>query len=589
MGIISIENLWWRYPAYMGKSNPWTLKGLNLEVEKEEFLGITGPSGAGKTTLSLALIGYIPSGYKIVRYRLKNYVKGRIKIYDKYILNAKENEIVVDKPPAERIGLVMQDPENQFLTMSLLHEVSLGLQIQRYSPEEIERRVKEALRLVGLEHLYPIADKIHPMDLSGGQKQRVAIASFLAMRPDILILDEPTSDLDPKGKEEVIETIDKLRREHGLTVILIEHDPHILRKFCDRIALLYDGKIEFVADPTSFYNKLDLLLEKGIAVPTTSLLARDMGLEKIPQEPEEAANVLEPFVDVRMMRVSGDSGFDSGGERIIEIEDVWFRYEDGTVALKGVDLTVERGDYVALIGPNGSGKTTLSKILVGIYRPWKGKVKVLGIDASRPEVAKRLPQYVGYVFQNPDHQIFTRTVYDEVAYGPMNLGLSKEEVDRRVREALSVVGLLEYAQEDPIFLGKGQKQRLAVASILAMKPEVLIVDEPTTGQDYRMKKGIMSLMDSLHKSGSTIIVITHDMELVAEHCKRAIVMNDGKVIFHGTVRELFDDDETLSKASLSQPELVKLSKLMRKKLGDMPILLNLKEWETVLHKETPAG
>ena len=584
MGIIKVENLWWRYPAYMGKSNPWTLKGLNLEVEEEEFLGITGPSGAGKTTLSLALIGYIPSGYKIGRYRLKNYVKGSIKIYDKYILNADEEDVKVDKPPAERIGLVMQDPENQFLTMSLLHEVSLGLQIQRYSPEEIEKRVKEALRLVGIEHLYPIADKIHPMDLSGGQKQRVAIASFLAMRPDILILDEPTSDLDPKGKEEVIETIDKLRREHGLTVILIEHDPHILRKFCDRIALLYDGRIEFVADPTSFYSRLDLLLEKGIAVPTTPILARDIRLKEVPQDPEEAVEILAPLINPEKIEGLEDDGLSSAGEKVIEIENVWFRYEDGTVALRGVNLTVERGDYVALIGPNGSGKTTLSKILVGIYRPWKGKVKVLGLDASKPDVAKKLPQYVGYVFQNPDHQIFTRTVYDEVAYGPMNLGLDKEEVDRRVREALNVVGLLEYAHEDPIFLGKGQKQRLAVASILAMKPQILIVDEPTTGQDYRMKKGIMSLMDSLHASGSTIIVITHDMELVAEHCRKAIVMNDGKVIFHGTVRELFDDDETLRKASLSQPELVKLSKLMRRKLGTLPLLLNLREWKSALQK-----
>ena len=579
MAIIRVEDLWWRYPAYVGKENPWTLKGLSLNVERGEFLGITGPSGAGKTTLCLTLIGYIPRGYKIPPKVLHEFLKGRIEVFGELVLERRKDEVRLGRVPTEKIGLVMQDPENQFLTMSLLHEVSLGLQIKGYEKDEIEKRVKEALDRVGLGHLYPIADKIHPMDLSGGQKQRAAIASFLALRPDVLILDEPTSDLDPKGKEEVIETIDVLRKEYGLTVILVEHDPHILRRFCDRISLLYDGRIEFTADPLTFYQKVRLLLDKGVAVPNTSLLTWELKVRRFPQTPEEAYKVLMRHIKPEKVENLRFNGGKEKVEKIIEIEDVWFRYEDGTIALRGVSADVRRGDYVALIGPNGSGKTTLSKLLVGIYRPWRGKIRIMGMDASKPDIAKKLPRYVGYVFQNPDHQIFTRTVYDEVAYGPMNLGLNKEEIDKRVKEALSVVGLLEYSKEDPIFLGKGQKQRLAVASILAMKPEILIVDEPTTGQDYRMKKGIMSLMDALHSKGSTIITITHDMELVAEHCRKAIVMNEGKVIFHGPVRRLFDDDKTLEKASLYPPDLVSLSKLFRREFSHFPLLLGIKEWE----------
>ena len=263
---------------------------------------------------------------------------------------------------------------------------------------------------------------------------------------------------------------------------------------------------------------------------------------------------------------------------MIEVQDMQFRYPDGTQALNGADLTVRRGEMVALLGINGSGKTTLAKILAGIYSPGTGTARVLGADLSNKKMRRNLPQHVGYVFQNPDHQIFTRKVYDEVNYGLENLGIPAKDRDAAIRKTLDMVGLTGEMDEDPLFLGKGQRQRLAVASVLAMGPEILIVDEPTTGQDYRMIRGIMELMVELHRQKKTVLIITHDMSIVSNYCDRAVVMMAGKTAFAGSPRDLFVNSALVEQTHLWSPQSVRLSLAMRATRPDFPILLNVEEW-----------
>ena len=279
-----------------------------------------------------------------------------------------------------------------------------------------------------------------------------------------------------------------------------------------------------------------------------------------------------------------DDPLDQSAQEIISVKDLSFSYEDGTQALRGVTFAIKQGEYVGLIGQNGAGKSTISKIISGLYKKFQGEAKVMGMDLRDKKVIQKIPCYVGYVFQNPDNQIFMRKVYDEVAYGLKNLKMPQQEIDQRVKEALKSVGLLSKIDEDPMFLGKGEKRRLTVASILAMDPKIMIVDEPTTGQDFRMSEDIMNLLEELNKAGTTILAITHDMTLVSEHTKRVIVMHNGTVTYDGSTRGFFSNEELLDKAGIIAPMAVRLSHEYRKKNPSSPCLMNAKEWVTALNQ-----
>ncbi len=585
MKAVEVKDLFWRYPAFVGEMNPWVLKGLNLEVERGEFFGITGPSGAGKTTLCYFLAGILPHETKLPGGTMADYVKGEVDVLGEVVTKLDGGRLVGKGVLAPRVGLIMQDPENQFLRMSVLHEVAFGLQMMQLPPEEIEKRAREGLEAAGLGYLWPVAELLHPLELSGGQKQRVAIAAFLAMRPDLLILDEPTSDLDPVGKREVVETVRSLKDNYDLTVILVEHMPEAMLEFADRVALLDDGRIVEVERPRKFYSGVKLAMEKGVRLPELARVADAANIHPIPLTVEEGLKVLVP----RVSTATTPAAPKRDSPVIITTEDVWFHYPDGTLALRGVSMDVREGDYMALLGRNGSGKTTLAKIFNGIYAPEKGEAEILGQDATRKEVRRQLARKVGYVFQNPTHQLFTRKVYEEIAYALRNLELDREEIDRRVHSVLRAVNLEDKIDEDPMFLGKGQQQRLAVACVLAMQPSVLIVDEPTTGQDYRMTESIMSLIDELHQAGTTILIITHDMTVVAEHCQQATVLHEGQIIFAGSVRELFLNEEILGRAFLEPPQSAKLSIAARRQQPDFPMLLNFREWASALKSGYPGA
>lgn len=593
--MVKVENLHWRYPSFGdAQDNPWCLKGIELEVNRGEFFGITGPSGAGKTTLCKCIMGVIPHGLKIP-FGLYNYhIQGRVFLDGELITGVDPAGHVVDGEArgtllgrgvaSPKAGMVFQDPETQFIRMSVLHEVAFGLQLLKLPREEIERRVREALELVGLGYLIDDAEYIHPNDLSGGQKQRVAIASYLALRPELLILDEPTSDLDPRGKSEVIETVRMLHDQHHVTVIMVEQDPELLRRFCDRVALIEDGQVRLVQPSAEFYRQVSELRDCAIYKFEVSEIAVQSTIRlggNVPISIEECVSCFPTDLDSSYQPPDPVPQ----GEPLLEVRDLQYVYEDGTHALQGVNFTLYKGEILALLGTNGSGKTTVGKILNGIYQPSAGSVRVLGMDIAKRAVRKQLPRYVGYVFQNPDHQIFTRKVRDEISYGLKNLDLPEEERRERMQQALEAVGLAGQADEDPLFLGKGQRQRLAVASILAMRPQIIIVDEPTTGQDYRMVSSIMELLEELQRQGNTVLIISHDMTLVANYCHRVVVLLNGRDVFTGSPRELFSDPENLRATQLCAPQAITLSVAMRERNPEFPLLLNRTEWIRALEKK----
>lgn len=590
-----VEGLWWRYPTFSDKPNPWTLRDINLSIEQGECFGITGPSGAGKTTLCRTLIGILPHSAHLPTEQLLQYARGSVSLLGE--------QVNAGTASTHKIGMVLQDPENQFLRMSLLHELGLGLQIQGIPNDEILQRAYDALRWVGLEQLWRGASYLHPADLSGGQKQRVAIAAFLALRPQILILDEPTSDLDPMGKREIIETLARLRRDYHMTVILVEQDPDILSTFCDRIALLHEGQVELVAPPPVFYAQRNLLERCGASAGELTRIAWRTGHmyeSRPPLTLDEGEVAFYPVLERNELRpcgrgVSGNEVSSSHDkhtctisnslnehEAVVQAEDVYYNYEDGTSALQGIDLSLYRGEMLALLGPNGSGKTTLAKILAGIYRPTGGRVLVLGQNTLAKGVRRQLVRSVGYVFQNPDHQLFCRKVRDEIEYGLKNLGIDTTRRRKIVAETLEAVDLAQYADEDPLFLSKGQRQRLAVAAALAMGPDILVVDEPTTGQDSRSISSIMHLLCELQRQGKAILIITHDMTLVAENCQRAVAFRDGRLAFNGTPTTLFTDIEVLNRTGLRPPTAAALTARIHARQRDFPPLITVEQWYKAL-------
>ncbi|HEX2728159.1 MAG TPA: energy-coupling factor transporter ATPase, partial [Rubrobacteraceae bacterium] len=426
---------------------------------------------------------------------------------------------------------------------------------------EMARRVESVLGRVRLEGF----DKRQPATLSGGQKQRLAIASVLAIEPRILCLDEPTTDLDPLGKLGVFEIAEELKNRDDVTLIVVEHETEETLD-ADRIVILRDGKVVADRPAHEILRDIDLLEESRIMPLQVTRFFRQMGLweAQLPLTPREGIAEFrnrgwridpERHQELAAADAAREERY---GEPLIEVEGLTHRYPNGVVALEGVDMQVRRGEFLAVLGQNGSGKTTLVKHFNGLLEPTAGVVRVGGGETVEQGVRK-LGQTVGYVFQNPDHQIFSDTVFDEVAFGPKIRGMQEAETRERVSEALAAVGLEGYEKEDPFGLTKGERQRVAVASVLAVRPEVLILDEPTTGLDYAEQRSMMDLVKRLNEAGSTIIVVTHTMWVVAEYAHRAAVIKDGRMILSGSVREVFAEEEILRDASLRPPHIVSLS------------------------------
>ena len=538
---VSIEGLGYRY---RGQQKP-ALDGVDLEVAEGEFVVVMGPSGAGKSTLCVSLNGLIPHFFR-------GRMEGEVRVGGRSTREGKVGEF------AQEVGLVFQDFEAQLFSTNVALEVAFGPENFAVEREEMVRRVE---RVLGEVRLGGFEDRT-PATLSGGQKQRLAIASVLAIEPRILCLDEPTTDLDPIGKLGIFEIAEDLKDRDDVTLIVVEHETEETLD-ADRIIVLREGKIVADRPGREVLRDVELLQDSSVMPLQVTRFFHERGLwqGQLPLTPEEGLAEFKrrgwqvnPERHGELVEADEKRG-EAYGEPVIEVEGLTHRYPNGVVALEGVDLSVRRGEFLAVLGQNGSGKTTLVKHFNGLLKPTEGTALVDGEETTKQGL-RRLGQTVGYVFQNPDHQIFSDTVFDEVAFGPKIRDMDEGEVKERVEEALAAVSLDGRGDEDPFGLTKGERQRVAVASVLAVRPEVLILDEPTTGLDYAEQRSMMDLVRRLNEAGSTIIVVTHTMWVVAEYAHRAAVIRDGRVAMQGTVREVFAEEDELRDAALRPPHIV---------------------------------
>jgi len=533
---IRLDQLSFRYADQSGLA----LSDVSLVVGRGEMVVIMGATGAGKSTLAKCLNRTVPAFHA-------GMLTGDISVNGRRL----HEEGVADL--AGVVGLVSQDFEAQLFATNVVQEVVFGMEQLGVPRDAMHRRLHSALDAVGL-HGFEHRD---PATLSGGEKQRLAIAATLALEPSILVFDEPTTDLDPLGKLEVFEVLATMR-QRGATLVVIEHEIAAAEK-ADRLIIMSAGGI--VADdvPERVLGRVDFLRDHGVRPPDLSCIGASLHLALPPAGVDVAAAHLRAAVQVRPPAVAPPATPSPAGTLLVAAQDVQFRYDSGAPALRGVSLEVAAGSFTALIGQNGSGKTTLAKHLNGLLRPHAGRVLLDGADMQTLPF-ERVAAAVGYVFQNPDHQIFAASVHDEVAFGPRNHGLRATEVDERVREALAAVGLSGAEGDDPFLLSKGHRQRLAVASLLALRPRLLILDEPTTGLDYREQRRMMDLLAQLHQGGMTIVMITHSPWVVAEYAERGVLMSDGHVLFDGPLRALFAEEGLLERAHFRAPDVTRLGR-----------------------------
>jgi energy-coupling factor transporter ATP-binding protein EcfA2 len=528
------------------------LSQVNLEVAPGECVAVLGPSGAGKSTLCRVLNGLIP-------HFQHGEFAGSVTVFGQDTRQARVPEL------ARTVGLVFQEFESQLFATSVEMEVAFAPESFGTSPEAIRTRITDCLAAVGLAG----CERRRPAALSGGEKQRLAIAAVLAGGPKLLVLDEATTDLDPVGKRQVLDVLRPLttrsRAARPSTILFVTSEPEEAT-IADRVVVIESGQIAADGAAETVLSSASWLEGHGVRPPDTAALCAALGLAARPLKAADAARVLEESGFIvgsaarRQLREPGPLGKSPGqppSDPLIEVSGLSYTYRDGTRALSDVDLTIRQGEFVALAGPNGSGKTTLAKHLNRLLEPTSGEVTVAG-RPTRAQSHRQLAEKIGYVFQNPDHQIFADTIATEVAFGPRNAGLPGPEVGARVAEALEAVGLRGREGEDPFALTKGERQRVAVASMLAARPETMVFDEPTTGLDYRESRGMMDLIRDLHRAGHTIIIITHTMWVICEYADRLVLMREGRIIADAAVREAMGRPDLLAQASLTAPPVAEL-------------------------------
>ena len=565
--IIVIEQFSYKYSG----AEQYALKDVNLRVKRGEYVGIMGPTGAGKTTLCLALNGIVPHFYGGDFY-------GSVRINGMDTVEHPTYDL------AEHVGMVFEDPEIQLTAPSVAREIAFALENIRTPVDEIKRRIPVALEMVRL----PGMEDRHPHQLSGGQKQRLAIAAALALRPDVLVLDEPTSQLDPVGTDEVFAIARELNREHGITIVLVSHASEEVAEYADRVVLLGGGKVLAEAPPRHFFGNIKLLQQNEVRPPEVTMAFGYLlnGRSQHTTLPVTLADGLKEYetlktqVKFRDTAVFPDDDLpQADGDILLQTDDLYFAYENGTQALQGISLSIRQGEYVAIVGQNGAGKSTLVRHFLHLIEATSGRVTVLGKDVATYSVSD-LAQNIGYISQNPDNQIFSDSVENEVAFALKNLKFPAAEVEKRVADSLSEMKLEWATDHHPLNLSKGDRSRIVIAAIMAMKPDILIFDEPTTGQDYLGARAILDLTRELHRAGKTIIVITHHLYLLPGYAKRLIVMGKGKVLLDGPLREMFYQTEKLRETYLTAPQVVQFAKAIQP--VDGPILRPLAAHELAM-------
>ena len=524
-----------------------TLKDISFDIAKGEKVLILGPSGSGKSTLAQCLNGIIPNIHK-------GQAQGQVRIDGQDIFK----QSIYDK--SQLVSTVLQDPDGQFIGLTVAEDLAFALENDCADQSEMKDKVALWAERLDLTSLL----NHRPQDLSGGQKQRVSLAGVLIDESPILLFDEPLANLDPKSGQETIDLIDKIHKEVGATTIIIEHRlEDVLYRPVDRILLVNEGELLFNGSPDELLSS-KLLLENGIREPLYVTVLRQLGFDTRSAQnlsQLDALDLSDLALPDRVLKDKRDSSSDS----ILKVEGLSVSYGDNPAIIEDLSFSLKKGERLAIVGKNGAGKSTLAKALCG-FVPSQGKLTYEGQDISQDSIAER-SERIGFVLQNPNQMISQTMIFDEVALGLRLRGIEEAEVEARVHEVLKTCGLYSFRKWPISALSFGQKKRVTIASILVLKPEIIILDEPTAGQDYKTYTDIMTFLDSLQKQGHTIVMITHDMQLMLEYSDRCLVVVEGKVIADGNPVTILNQKGLLESANLKQTSLYTLGQ----KLSSDPV------------------
>ena len=524
-----------------------TLKDISFDIAKGEKVLILGPSGSGKSTLAQCLNGIIPNIHK-------GQAQGQVRIDGQDIFK----QSIYDK--SQLVSTVLQDPDGQFIGLTVAEDLAFALENDCADQSEMKDKVALWAERLDLTSLL----NHRPQDLSGGQKQRVSLAGVLIDESPILLFDELLANLDPKSGQETIDLIDKIHKEVGATTIIIEHRlEDVLYRPVDRILLVNEGELIFNGSPDELLSST-LLLENGIREPLYVTVLRQLGFDTRSAQnlsQLDALDLSDLALPDRVLKDKRDSSSDS----ILKVEGLSVSYGDSPAIIEDLYFSLKKGERLAIVGKNGAGKSTLAKALCG-FVPSQGKLTYKGQDISQDSIAER-SERIGFVLQNPNQMISQTMIFDEVALGLRLRGIEEAEVEERVHEVLKTCGLYSFRKWPISALSFGQKKRVTIASILVLKPEIIILDEPTAGQDYKTYTDIMNFLDSLQKQGHTIVMITHDMQLMLEYSDRCLVVVEGKIIADDKPVTILNQKDLLESANLKQTSLYTLGQ----KLSSDPV------------------
>ncbi|HEM4694778.1 ABC transporter ATP-binding protein [Streptococcus suis] len=544
--IIEFKDFTFRYQA---QQEP-TLKDIQLTIYQGEKVLIIGPSGSGKSTIGQCLNGIIPNIYKGEHsgsLLLDGQEAFNLSVYDKSLL----------------VSTVLQDTDGQFIGLSVAEDLAFALENDMESQVVMKQKVGDWAERLSLTDL--LAHR--PQDLSGGQKQRVSLGGVLIDESPILLFDEPLANLDPKSGQDTIDLIDRLHKQEGTTTIIIEHRlEDVLYRQVDRVVLINDGRILFNGGPDDLL-RTSLLQENGIREPLYLSTLRALGYP-IAQS-EHLSSVWE--IDIEALNIASlpTLHFENGEkEALLEVKHLHFSYPNKQV-LTDIRLTIHKGERLAIVGKNGAGKSTLAKVLCGFIQG-KGEILWKGQSIKEDSVKERAER-IGYVLQNPNQMISQTMIFDEVALGLRMRGMTEEEIKHRVHHILKVCGLYPFRNWPISALSYGQKKRVTIASILVLNPEIILLDEPTAGQDQRHYREMMEFLDQLNAQGHTIVMITHDMQLMLDYSDRAVVVVDGQIIEDASPAEILSDDTVIERANLKETSIFHLAE----RLGVNPLELTM--------------
>jgi len=544
--IITVHDIHYTYPT----GDRPVLRGIDLALRRGEFVGLVGATSAGKTTFCQTLNGLIP-----------HYTQG--KMQGTVVVNGRDTGNLTVADLSASVGLVFQDADAQLVMSTVEEECLLGPLSQGLSRREARQRAHAILERLEVSHLIDRS----PQALSGGQKQRVAIAAVMVTEPEVLVLDEATSELDALMVHKIFSLCARLNQELGTTILLVSHEIELLARHAQRLVVMNEGRIVLDAPTREALKQHQVFRDVGVRLPQVTQYA--LALEPylnwptLPITEEEALPTVrravagvEP-VNGPVIPPPGAIDLAQTAEPLIQVDKVRFAYREPVTVLQNVNLNFQRGEFTAIIGNNGSGKSTLMKMILGLLKPSAGRVVIDGVDTRQARVSE-LALKIGFIFQDPNDQLFSNSVGEEIAFGLKNLELPEEEIEKRVTDTLAQFDLTEVQDTFPRFLARGDKQKLCIASIVAMRPQVLLLDEPTTGQDHRDSFQIMELAQTLNEQGITILLVTHDLSNVARYARRVIVVNDGVIIADGPTQEIMTDRELLASCHLTPPQIIQL-------------------------------